>query len=245
MIIFRLVKRSIYFFLFQYFIPSGLDVAHQDVNNDQSNRVFTIVNQPSSNLNIININERKNMPLFPKKYLFMPQFLRFMRLSEFGSMGCLASTNCTSLDLEHIVLCHNELNIPNENCRCCYDCTSREGFLVGFHQTDLKSALCIAMSPMRPTKLEKSWFGSGIYFARCYDDTHKKVGAEGGRGALIVALIDMKRIKHVRSREDNTGNDPNYDSIYVHASSIAKNRPYKDEFLVFNDNQIVQFIVCI
>ena len=245
MIILRFVKRSIYLFGFQYFVPSGLGKAHDVINTNDSNQVFTIIGQNNSNHGIISIIERKHMLLFPEKYLFMPQFLRFMRISELGSMGCLASTNCTSLDLEHIVLCHNELNIPNEKCRCCYDCTSRKDFLIGFHQTDTESALCIAMSPMRPTKEEKSWFGSGIYFARCYADTHQKIGQEGGRGALIVALLNMKRVKHLKSKEDNTGNDPNFDSIYVPAKSQGQNKPSKDELLVYNANQIEQFIICI
>ena len=245
LIIFRIVKRSIYFFQFQYFIPSGLEKAHNVLHTNQSNRVSTIMGQINSNQDLVCIGARKQMPFFPEKYLFMPQLLRIMRIRELGSMGCLASTSCTSVDLEHIVLCHNELNIPNEKCRCCYDCTSRKGYLVGFHQTDPEAALCIAMSPMRQTKAEISWYGSGIYFARRFDDTHRKIGKEGGRGALIVALINMKRVKHLRSREDNTGNDPNFDSIYVAANSQGKNSPSKDEFLVYNDSQIEQIIVCI
>ncbi|RNA09292.1 hypothetical protein BpHYR1_015314 [Brachionus plicatilis] len=187
-------------------------------------------------------------------YLFMPQFLRFMRMSEFGSMGCLASENCSSLDLEHIVLCHNELNIPNQNCRCCYDCTCRDEYLVGFHQTKYHPALSISLSPMRLTQDKDSWFGPGIYFARRFSDTKRKVGKNGGLGSLIVALVDMKRRKDVYRDADNTRDDlSNFDSIYVHRGFYKK--PYlkprtdklyslsDDEFLIFNENQIVQFIM--
>jgi len=249
MIIFRFVKRTVYFFTFEYFVPSELDEAWKKVEKSQV-QVFHVENQ--SNLSIIDVNSRKNIPFFPKKYLFMPQFLRFARIIELGSVGCLASSSCASTDLEHIFLSHNKFNIPNQNCRCWYDCTSREGYLVGFHQTSRESALCISQSPMRKT--QGGWFGDGIYFARNYDHTEFKVGQFGDKGSLIIALIDMKRIKHVRKHIDEL-NDPNlltnFDSVYAHkgCTVIDHNNEIRklnlDEFLIFNENQIIQFLVAI
>lgn len=43
---------------------------------------------------------------------FSAQFTRFIRSDEIKTMGCVYNENCTSKNLEHIVLCHDKLIIP-------------------------------------------------------------------------------------------------------------------------------------
>ena len=252
---FRLVARIIYFFYFQVFTPKGLDQAQAIVLAASApTRVQPFTVEGGAVDSLVEVKSRRLC--FSSKYNFMPTMCRFMRMSEMGSMGCISSTSCASVDLEHIFLCHDDLNIPNRRCDCCYDCTDRKGFMVGFHQTSRDAALCISMSPMRKSEGENGWFGDGVYFARCLDQTWLKIGYEGGKGALIVALIDMGKMKTVtHQRETNsaraiwggTGRLPGYDSVYVTGQGIPAPlyMEENDEFLVYDPEKIVSFIVCI
>ena len=246
---FRLVARIIYFFYFQVFTPKGLDQAQATVLANATVEAVESQVVPAK-------KDGYSRFCFSSKYNFMPTLCRFMRMSEMGSMGCISSTSCASIDLEHIFLCHDDLNIPNSRCDCCYDCTDRKGFMVGFHQTRYEAALCISMSPMRKSEGENGWFGDGVYFARCLDQTWLKIGYEGGKGALIVALVDMgnmKRVKHqsetnsARPMWGGTGSLPGYNSVYVEGQGIPAPRFMEehDEFLVYDPDRIVSFIVCI
>ena len=100
----------------------------------------------------------------------------------------------------------------------------------------------------------EGWFGDGIYFARSYDNTFGKIGKDGGYDALIVALVDMGNVKYVNNsleteskRHGGTGRDVGFDSIYVHGQGVKKRdiETVDDEFLVYDPQRIVSFIVCV
>jgi hypothetical protein len=110
------------------------------------------------------------------------------------------------------------------------------------------------LSPMRISEGENGWFGDGVYFARSFDQTFAKIGHEGGKGALIAALVDMGRMKTVRDqretqaqRHGGTGKDEGYDSVYVIGMGPGRSRfqEVNDEFLVYDPSRIKAFIVCV
>ena len=202
-ILLRLTRRCIYFFFFQIFTPTGLEQAQIILNQNKVKPIRTIdatLESPGRKLKKSKATGEQKRFCFSSNYVFETSFCRFVRMSEMGSMGCISSTSCSSIDLEHIFYCHNDLNIPNARYRCCYDCTDRAGFLIGFHQTPRNAALCIALSPMKISEGECGWFGDGVYFARSFDQTFGKIGREVGKGALIIDMVDMGRKKIVKDQ---------------------------------------------
>ena len=255
--ILRFIQRSVYFFYYQIFTPDGLEQAQITVNQNKVEPISTIENMSDTRVTKLEkgaaVGKHKRF-CFSSKYVFETSFCRFVRMTEMGSMGCISSSTCSSIDLEHIFYCHDDLNIPNSLCRCCYDCTGRSSYLVGFHQTTREAALCIALSPMRISEGENGWFGDGVYFARSFDQTFLKIGHVGGKGALIVALVDMGRMKTVRDqrktqaqRHGGTGKDEGYDSVYVIGMGPGRSvfQEVNDEFLVYDPSRIKAFIVCV
>jgi hypothetical protein len=255
LILLRLLRRSIYFFFFQIFTPSGLEQAQLTVNQNRVEPISTIESlERRRQLEQGKALGKQKRFCFSSKYIFEASFCRFVRMSEMGSMGCISSSRCSSIDLEHIFYCHDDLNIPNERCRNCYDCTDRAGFLIGFHQTIREAALCIALSPMRISEGENGWFGDGVYFARSFDQTFAKIGHEGGKGALIIAMVDMGRMKIVKDqretqakRHGGSGKDAGYDSVYVvgQGENRKEFQEENDEFLVYDPARIRAYIVCV
>lgn len=147
-----IIATCVHYIYFELFVPNGLEGAQQEIAELKGQ---VIKDLPGL---------KKYMILSKSSFMFMPEFARFMRISQMGSMGCISNNLCTSIDLEHIFYCHSVLNIPNTKFGCCYKCTGRKGYLVGFHQTSYEAALKISLSPMRKTK--EGMFGDGIYFAR-------------------------------------------------------------------------------
>ncbi len=108
-----------------------------------------------------------------KFYLFNLIFFTKLKLFKVGTEGCILNNQCLSADLEHILKCHDDLNIPTRNC-CCftnlnYYCTGRKNYMIGFHQTTNDAAISMSMSPFRCGK--EGMFGGGIYFARSINQT--------------------------------------------------------------------------
>ena len=259
LVLLRLTQRSIYFFFFQIFTPPGLEQAQITVNQNKVEPISTIENvTPESSrretLEKVKATRKQKRFCFSSKYVFESGFCRFVRMSEMGTMGCISSSSCSSIDLEHIFYCHDDLNVPNARCRCCYNCTDRAGFLIGFHQTSREAALCIALSPMRISEGENGWFGDGVYFARSLDQTNLKIGNEGGKGALIIAMIDMGNMKVVKDqretaaqRHGGSGRDEGYDSVYVVGQGVEAKQfeEENEEFVVYDPARIKAYIVCV
>jgi len=74
-----------------------------------------------------------------------------------------------SVDLEHILKCHDDLHIPTKKYNLNYYCTGRENYLIGFHRTTNDASLSMALSPFRCGS--EGMFGAGIYFARSINQT--------------------------------------------------------------------------
>ena len=152
---------------FELFTPKGLEQAQKEIEQDLC-KDFTLEVEETTKTNEFSKASklRKYVIISRSAFKFMPEFARFLRITQIGTRRCASGSLCSSVDLEHIFYCHNTLNIPNENLRCCYVCSGRKGYMVGFHQTKYEFALKIALSPMRPTK--EGMFGDGIYFARYF-----------------------------------------------------------------------------
>ena len=118
-----------------------------------------------------------------QQYKPVSEFGRFMRLSEVGTEGCILNNECLSTDLEHILKCHDDLNVPSKSC-CCftnlnYYCTGRENYMIGYHMTSNDAAISMSMSPFRLGR--EGMFGGGIYFARSINQTiGKAIDSETG-----------------------------------------------------------------
>lgn len=171
---------------------------------------------------------------------FAPRLVRFMRSIEIDSYFCLLGNFCGSTNLEHILRCHKKLHIPIKKCNPYYCLTCRCNYLVGFHQTDPKFLRSIALNGLRLGRV--GMFGSGIYFARSIADTYGKAQNEGG--AIIVALVDMGKMKTVyyanRSITQNNLNFEGYDSVYAEAGGDLT----RDEFVVYSPDRIKSWIIC-
>lgn len=169
---------------------------------------------------------------------FAPQHARFMRCSEMNTSNCFFSKKCWSLNLEHILKCHDELYDPKKN--LWYKLTCRGNYLIGFHQTTPQNAVLISQIGFIPGK--RGMFGGGIYFARTVNVTHRKARKDR-KGALIAALVDMGRMKIVE-RADNSItlqslNNQGYDTVYATKGVDLNN----DEFVVYESERIKEWIV--
>ena len=99
----------------------------------------------------------------------VPEFARFMRLPEIGTSSCISNKHCLSLDLEHILKCHDDLYAPDPSCNPCYSVSGRGNYLIGFHQCETYTSLLIALMNFKSGN--DGMFGGGIYFARSIDHT--------------------------------------------------------------------------
>lgn len=92
----------------------------------------------------------------------------FLRLEELDTGVCIAGKYCISNSIEHILKCHKNLHIPTRWCNPIYLCANN--YYIGFHQTNVDSAMKIAKSDFR--KGSEGMFGGGIYFARSIHETN-------------------------------------------------------------------------
>jgi hypothetical protein len=128
-----------------------------------------------------------------EQYKPVPEFGRFMRLSEVGTEGCILNEQCLSADLEHILKCHTDLNIPKKDCcrsfgNLNYYCTGRKNYMIGFHQTTNDAAISMSMSPFK--KGNGGMFGAGIYFALSINHTIDKAkDPDGGVRKVMGSVI--------------------------------------------------------
>ena len=140
-----------YFIKFEMYVPTNhLNVAKRDTGVEQFCRINKIP------YDVMNMNTT-------------PELVRFMRLPELGTSGCISNEYCLSLDLEHILKCHDDLHVPERNCNPCYSASGRENYLIGFHQCESYTSLLIALTNFKPGN--GGMFGGGIYFARSIDHT--------------------------------------------------------------------------
>jgi hypothetical protein len=86
-----------------------------------------------------------------------------------GTEGCILRQYCLSVDLEHILKCHDDIFKPTKACNLNYYCTGRENYWIGYHQTSNNASLSMALSPFRCGT--GGMFGGGIYFARSFNHT--------------------------------------------------------------------------
>ena len=198
----RFIAVTIYFVSFELYVPKQIERAQIEIDEEAKNQIETISDGMIDQTEKPDDCKKNNTTccfLFRKKYRPVPQFARFMRLWEVGTEGCILNDQCLSADLEHILKCHDDLNIPSRTFNCNY-CCGRSRFMIGFHQTSEKSALQLALSEFRPGK--NGSFGKAIYFARSINNTiGKALDAENGRlrtymGPVICAIIDMGRIMY-------------------------------------------------
>ncbi len=247
----RFISITIYFVTCELYVPSKIKEIQIQLDQQAECQVQTISNEiiddrteklPKDDKK----NNKKCFSLLKKKYRPVPQFGRFMRLWEVGTEGCILNDQCLSVNLEHILKCHDDLNIPTRRCNCNY-CCGRDNYMIGFHQTSEISALKIALSPFK-IGTGGGTFGNAIYFARSINHTiGKAIDAENGRarwymGPVICAILDMGRIMytHDLTRRDTTLESLNamgYDSIYAY-------RDGRPELIIYEPKRIVKFIVC-
>lgn len=156
-------------------------------------------------------------------------------------MTCIkiSRKECHNTDPEHWVRAHSNKDrfpIPNLNVR-------GEKFVVGFHQTDIKSAKAIIRTYMKPSS--GGMLGAGIYFATSIQATNGKTNNKGG--AFIVAKLNLKIIKIIRKQVGQTINDPidsdGFDSVYLEYYQNGKRTPDYDEFTVKEPRLILDYVV--
>ena len=140
-----------YFVRFEMYVPTEhLNLAKRDPGVEQFCRINKI-------------------PYTVENLSIVPEFARFMRLPEIGTSSCISNKHCLSLDLEHILKCHDDLHVPDPSCNPCYSVSGRENYLIGFHQCENYTSLLIALMNFKPGNY--GMFGGGIYFARSIDHT--------------------------------------------------------------------------
>jgi len=160
-----------------------------------------------------------------KHLQFMPySIINDQRTSSWRSSLCKRPQPCNSRNLYHILLYHSGSTQYRGN----------NHILIGFHQTDQKSAFGISRTGFRPS--EDGMLGSGVYFATCIEHTEFKANH---RGAYICARVNVGNVHRTTRRFNNDDKKVSCDTVYFEHPLGS------DEFCVRDPKRIEQWIIVV
>ena len=166
------------------------------------------------------------------------------RTKSLGNRLCKEGDQCSNHTLEHIMIYHPSFHNPLARFVDLPEAASENGRYIGFHQTSVQAAVCIAHSDFNiSTNRYTTLLGHGIYFARSIEGTRGKANQAG---AFICAEVNMGRVKRVDRNSYSGAYQGNnnwwkkYDTIYY-----CHDNDERDEFCVKSPDQILQWVIFI
>jgi len=165
------------------------------------------------------------IPRSPKHLQFMPySIINDQRTSSWRSSLCKEPQPCPSRNLYHILLYHSGSTRYCDNGQ----------IMIGFHQTDQKSAFAISKTGFK--RSEHGMLGPGVYFATCIEHTEFKANH---RGAYICARVNVGNVKKTKSRDPSRNANINCDTLYY------EHQHGSDEFCVRHSDRIEEWIIVV
>ena len=132
---------------------------------------------------------------------FIPYVLtEAYRTQSLGNRSCADGNRCKNRELEHIAIFHSTKHQPQSRY------TKEDKRYIGFHQTRPSTSFQIVKSTFLPSK--QGMLGPGAYFARSIEGTERKVGKDGGRGAMFIVEIEMGKVYEVNFAEIRDKSNP-------------------------------------
>lgn len=181
-------------------------------------------------------------PLSKKHKRYLPyEILGDNRTGGIGDKTC-AKHPCTIRELEHILIFHQSDYQPQPRwCELKRQDPTAEIY-IGFHRTSADAAISISHTDFRRSTKPQQMLGFGVYFARSIENT---LGKARFGGAIIAAEIRMGKVKEVTASEIQTVSNtdswhPEFDTVYYNHLN-----PLRDEFCVYDQSQILKWIVVI